>query len=229
MKNLKIFPKMFIQTFSILALLIILVHLLVFLVFPHTYLEVRKQEINSKADEISSKMRGKDIQYLEQALDFYSKNSEIKAFIKGKNRKNEIQIEKSSNINLKSDHNSLVIEEREIVLNTGKKITIRFLSTADMQKDAKDLSFKFLPYSLFISFLFSIIISLMYAKAIKNNIQEIKSVTDKMMTIDRGAILQVNSTNEVGQLKAQINNLYSTLLESIDDLEIKNKEIVRLE
>jgi len=49
------------------------------------------------------------------------------------------------------------------------------------------------------------------------------------MTIDRGAILQVNSTNEVGQLKAQINNLYSTLLESIDDLEIKNKEIVRLE
>ncbi len=69
----------------------------------------------------------------------------------------------------------------------------------------------------------------MYAKAIKNNIQEIKSVTDKMMTIDRGAILQVNSTNEVGQLKAQINNLYSTLLESIDDLEIKNKEIVRLE
>ena len=229
MKNLKIFPKMFIQTFSILALLIILVHLLVFLVFPHTYLEVRKQEINSKADEISSKMRGKDIQYLEQALDFYSKNSEIKAFIKGKNRKNEIQIEKSSNINLKSDHNSLVIEEREIVLNTGKKITIRFLSTADMQKDAKDLSFKFLPYSLFISFLFSIIISLMYAKAIKNNIQEIKSVTDKMMTIDRGAILQVNSTNEVGQLKTQINNLYSTLLESIDDLEIKNKEIVRLE
>ena len=195
MKNLKIFPKMFIQTFSILALLIILVHLLVFLVFPHTYLEVRKQEINSKADEISSKMRGKDIQYLEQALDFYSKNSEIKAFIKGKNRKNEIQIEKNSNINLKSDHNSLVIEEREIVLNTGKKITIRFLSTADMQKDAKDLSFKFLPYSLFISFLFSIIISLMYAKAIKNNIQEIKSVTDKMMTIDRGAILQVNSTN----------------------------------
>ena len=113
MKNLKIFPKMFIQTFSILALLIILVHLLVFLVFPHTYLEVRKQEINSKADEISSKMRGKDIQYLEQALDFYSKNSEIKAFIKGKNRKNEIQIEKSSNINLKSDHNSLVIEDND--------------------------------------------------------------------------------------------------------------------
>ena len=71
----------------------------------------------------------------------------------------------------------------------------------------------------------------MYAKAIKNNIQEIKSVTDKMMTIDRGAILQVNSTNEVGQLKAQINNLYSTLLESIDDLEIKNltKKLQNLE
>lgn len=30
MKNLKIFPKMFIQIFSVLAIIIILVHLLVF-------------------------------------------------------------------------------------------------------------------------------------------------------------------------------------------------------
>lgn len=33
MKNLKIFPKMFIQIFSVLAIIIILVHLLVFFFF----------------------------------------------------------------------------------------------------------------------------------------------------------------------------------------------------
>ncbi len=54
-----------------------------------------------------------------------------------------------------------------------------------MQKDAKDLSLKFLPYSLLISILFSAIISLIYAKSIKNNIQEIKIVTDKMMKLDK--------------------------------------------
>ena len=133
------------------------------------------------------------------------------------------------NVNLESDSNSLIIEEREITLNDGEKINLQFVSTADMQKDAKDLSIKFLPYSLFISILFSAIISLIYAKIIKNNIQEIKIVTDKMMELDKETRLKVNSNDEVGELKQQINDLYSTLLRTIDNLEFKNKEILKLE
>ena len=72
-----------------------------------------------------------------------------------------------------------LIEEREITLNDGEKINLQFVSTADMQKDAKDLSIKFLPYSLFISILFSAIISLIYAKIIKNNIQEKMCIRDR--------------------------------------------------
>lgn len=72
-------------------------------------------------------------------------------------------------------------------------------------------------------------VSLVYAKSIKNNIQEIKNITDKMMSLDRDAKLIVDSKNEVGQLKDQINALYLTLLNSIDSLEIKNKEILKLE
>lgn len=52
-------------------------------------------------------------------------------------------------------------------------------------KRCKDLSLKFLPYSLLISILFSTIISLIYAKLIKNNVQEIQIVTDKMMKLDK--------------------------------------------
>lgn len=229
MKNLKIFPKMFLQTFSILSALIILIHLFVFFVFPQTYLETRKEEIYSKANEISNNIQGKDMKFVEQFLDFYSKISEIKVFVKGRDGNNEVQIGNNINIDLTSGNNSLIIEEREIKLNTGKKIFLQFISTADMQKDAKELSFKFLPYSLLISFLFSITVSLLYAKAITNNIREIKDVTEKMMELDRNVFLKVDSTNEVGQLKHQINNLYSTLLELIDDLEIKNKEILKLE
>ena len=184
MKKIKIFPKMFIQIFSVLAIIIILVHSLVYFIFPKTYLETRKEKIHNIANEISSNMNGKEIKYIEQTLELYSKSSEIKAFIKEKNNKNEIQIKDDINVNLESDSNSLIIEEREITLNDGEKINLQFVSTADMQKDAKDLSIKFLPYSLFISILFSAIISLIYAKIIKNNIQEIKIVTDKMMELD---------------------------------------------
>ncbi len=98
-----------------------------------------------------------------------------------------------------------------------------------MQKDAKDLSLKFLPYSLSISFLFSIVISLIYAKSIKNNIQEITMVTDKMIKLDKETRLKISSNDEIGQLKQQINDLYCALLNTINDLEFKNKEILKLE
>ena len=124
-----------------------------FFIFPRTYLETRKQELYAKADEISENIKGKDMKFVEQSLDFYSKSSDIKAFIKGENGDSEVQIGDDINVNLKSGDNSLIIEEREVELKGGKKISIQFISTADMKKDAKELSFKFLPYSLAISFL----------------------------------------------------------------------------
>ena len=106
MKKLKIFPKMFIQIFSVLGIIIILVHLLVYFIFPKTYLETRKEKIHNIADEISGNMNGKEMKYIEQTLELYSKSSEIKAFIKEKNNKNEIQIKDDINLNFDT-YNSL--------------------------------------------------------------------------------------------------------------------------
>lgn len=229
MKNLKIFPKMFLQIFTALAFTVLFIHFMVFLIFPKTYLEDRKQEINKKANEISKTLTNKDIGYVTQSLDFYSNNNDIKAYVKNKNNDNELQIKEIIDFDKKSENNSLIIEERDITINTGEKISLQFLSTADMKKDAKNLSLRFLPFSLLISMFFSAIISLIYAKLINNNIQEIKHITDKMMNRDKNALLEVDSTNEIGQLKVQINDLYTTLLHSIDDLESKNEEIIKLE
>lgn len=229
MKNLKIFPKIFIQTFLIIGLISLLIHWSVFLIFPRTYLDSRKAEIYHKANEISRNMNGKELSYIEQTLDFYSNTGEIKAFVKGRNGPNEIKIKKQLHINLASEHNSLIIEERAIKTCEDKEIFLQFVSTADMQADAKNLSFKFLPYSMLLSLLFSSLVSFVYAKSIKNHIQEIKNVTDKMMELDKQAHLQLDSKDEISQLKGQINDLYATLLKSIHDLQRKNNEIVKLE
>ena len=229
MKNLKIFQKMFLQIFTALALTVLFIHFMVFLIFPKTYLEDRKQEINKKANEISKTLTNKDLGYVTQSLDFYSNNNDIKAYVKNKNNDNGLQIKEIIDFDKKSDNNSLIIEEREITIRNGEKISLQFVSTADMKKDAKNLSLRFLPFSLLISMFFSAIISLIYAKLINNNIQEIKHITDKMMNRDKNALLEVDSTNEIGQLKLQINDLYTTLLHSIDDLESKNEEIIKLE
>ena len=229
MKNLKIFPKICIQTFSVIAIIVLFIHLFVYLIFPRTYLDVRKEEIDTKANEITENLNGKSEDYIEQALDFYSNTNEIKAFIKKNTSSNEVEIKNNLNVDLKSSNNSLIIEERKLKLDTGKTIRLQFVSTADMQSQAKNLSLQFLPYSLIISLCFSAIVSFVYAKSIKNYVVEIKSVTDQMMALDKKARLEIDSNDEIGQLKAQINNLYETLLDSITDLEFKNKEILRLE
>lgn len=229
MKNLKIFPKICIQTFSVIAIIVLFIHLFVYLIFPRTYLDVRKEEIHTKANEITENLNGKSEDYIEQALDFYSNTNEIKAFIKKNTSSNEVEIKNDLNVDLKSSNNSLIIEERQLKLDTGKTIHLQFVSTADMQSKAKNLSLQFLPYSLIISLCFSAIVSLVYAKSIKNYVVEIKSVTDQMMALDKKARLETDSNDEIGQLKAQINDLYETLLDSISNLELKNKEILRLE
>ena len=229
MKNLKIFPKICIQTFSVIAIIVLFIHLFVYLIFPRTYLDVRKEEIITKANEITENLNGKSEDYIEQALDFYSNTNEIKAFIKKNTSSNEVEIRNDLNVDLKSSNNSLIIEERELKLDTGEKIHLQFVSTADMQSQAKNLSLQFLPYSLIISLCFSAIVSLVYAKSIKNHVVEIKNVTDQMMALDKKARLEIDSSDEIGQLKAQINDLYETLLDSISNLEFKNKEILRLE
>lgn len=229
MKNLKIFPKICIQTFSVIAIIVLFIHLFVYLIFPRTYLDVRKEEIYTKANEITENLNGKSEDYIEQALNFYSNTNEIKAFIKKNASSNEVEIKNDLNVDLKSSNNSLIIEERKLKLDTGKTIRLQFVSTADMQSQAKNLSLQFLPYSLILSLCFSAIVSFVYAKSIKNYVVEIKRVTDQMMALDKKACLAIDSNDEIGQLKAQINDLYETLLDSISNLELKNKEILRLE
>lgn len=229
MKNLKIFPKICIQTFSVIAIIVLFIHLFVYLIFPRTYLDVRKEEIYAKANEITENLNGKSEDYIEQALDFYSNTNEIKAFIKKNAASNEVEIKNDLNVDLRSSNNSLIIEERKLKLDTGKTIRLQFVSTADMQSQAKNLSLQFLPYSLILSLCFSAIVSFVYAKSIKNYVVEIKRVTDQMMALDKKARLEIDSNDEIGQLKAQINDLYETLLDSISNLELKNKEILRLE
>lgn len=232
MKRLKIFPKMFIQTFTILGVLIVVVHLMVFLMFPKIYIESRKSEITSKANAVSAALTGKDKSFAQQYLTFYSKSSEIKAYVVSDSiKEDELKVGDvaDDSVDKASSNNSLIIESRKIRLADGSELAVNFVSTADMRQEAKGLIIKLLPISLAVSLAISVLVSLIYARLLTRNVQEIKEVTTRMMELDRNALLPVESSDEIGQLKAQINDLYVALLELIDDLEVKNEEIIKLE
>ena len=229
MTKRSIFAKIFLITFALFSGLVILLHASVYFIFPSTYIESQRQTILKKSQALVKSFQGQEEGTIESVIDLYSKTNDIKVSIKGKEKQNALEVKDDLLVNPDSQNNSLVIEERKIQTKEGKDLTLQFLATVDSQKEARDISLGFLPYSLLASFVLSLLASYLYARLISAPILEIKQMTKRMKRLDRTASLPIHSQDEIGVLKQQINDLYHHLLEVIDNLEQQKQENLKLE
>ena len=229
MTKRSIFAKIFLITFALFSSLVILLHASVYFIFPSTYIESQRQTILKKSEALAKSFQGQAEGTIESVIALYSKTNDIKVSIKGKQKQNAIEVKDDLLVNPDSQNNSLVIEDRKIETKEGKDLTLQFLATVDSQKEARDISLGFLPYSLLASFVLSLIASYLYARMISAPILEIKQMTKRMKRLDRTASLPIHSQDEIGVLKQQINDLYHHLLEVIDNLEQQKQENLKLE
>ena len=229
MTKRSIFAKIFLITFALFSGLVILLHASVYFIFPSTYIESQRQAILKKSQALAKSFQGQEEGIIESVIDLYSKTNDIKVSIKGKQKQNALEVKDDLLLNPDSQNNSLVIEERKIQTKEGKDLILQFLATVDSQKEARDISLGFLPYSLLASFVLSLIASYLYARMISAPILEIKQMTKRMKRLDRTANLPIHSQDEIGVLKQQINDLYHHLLEVIDNLEQQKQENLKLE
>ena len=229
MTKRSIFAKIFLITFALISSLVILLHASVYFIFPSTYIESQRQTILKKSQALAKSFQGQEEGTIESVIDLYSKTNDIKVSIKGKEKQNALEVKDDLLLNPDSQNNSLVIEERKIQTKEGKDLTLQFLATVDSQKEARDISLGFLPYSLLTSFVLSLLASYLYARMISAPILEIKQMTKRMKRLDRTASLPIHSQDEIGVLKQQINDLYHHLLEVIDNLEQQKQENLKLE
>ena len=229
MTKRSIFAKIFLITFALFSGLVILLHASVYFIFPSTYIESQRQTILKKSQALAKSFQGQEEGIVESVIELYSKTNDIKISIKGKEKQNAIEVKDDLLVNPDSQNNSLVIEERKIQTKEGQDLTLQFLATVDSQKEARDISLGFLPYTLLASFVLSLIASYLYARMISAPILEIKRMTKRMKRLDRTASLPIDSQDEIGVLKQQINDLYHHLLEVIDNLEQQKQENLKLE
>ena len=229
MKRTGLFTKIFIYTFSIFSVLVICLHLAIYFLFPSTYLSHRQETIGQKATAIAQSLDGKDRQSIEQVLDLYSQTSDIKGSVKGEMTEDKLEVKDNFPLDTARQTTSLFIEEREVKMQDGGTMTLQFLASMDLQKEAEQISLQFLPYTLLASFLISLLVAYIYARTIVAPILEIKRVTRRMMDLDDQVRLRVDSKDEIGDLKEQINSLYQHLLTVIADLHEKNEAILQLE
>ena len=220
MKRLSLFKKIFIYTFSIFSILVICLHSAIYFLFPITYQGNRREVIVKKATKIAKSLDGQDKRTIERVLAVYSETSDILISVKGEVTEDRIEIADDIPLDPDRQTTSVVIEEREVTTQDGQSMTLQFLASMDLQKEAEQISLQFLPYTLLASFLISLLIAYIYARTIVAPILEIKRVTRRMMDLDAEVRLRVDSKDEIGDLKEQINSA---------DLHEKNTAVLQLE
>ena len=229
MRKLKLFPKIFIYTLSILGTLVAIAHLFLYFAFPHFYLQERQQELSRKADILVESLSQVDEQGAASALQVYAKNEGITAYLKKESTGENLQLGTELPIDENSSQNSVIIEDRQVTTKDGKQMQLQVVTTTESVKQATKVTFSYLPLSLAISIVTAVIFSYIYARKLSKPLMQMSRVTQKMMELDRDAHFLNPRSDEIGQMETQINELYEHLLSVIDELEEKNQKMIQLE
>ena len=160
----RIFWKGFFRVFILLLGVVVIIHGGIFYTLSKSYLEEKTKEIKQTAADVTKNLAGKNREYVEQALDFYSRSGEIKAYLKSQNAENEMKVSELLPVDRTSENNSVIIEEKSVKLKNEEEALVQFVSTANLQKDAIDLSLKFLPVTLLGSVVLSLVAAGFYAR-----------------------------------------------------------------
>ena len=160
----RIFWKGFFRVLILLLGVVTIIHGGVFFTLSKSYLEEKTKEIKQTASDVTKNLAGKSREYVEQALDFYSRSGEIKAYLKTQNAENEMKVSELLPVDRTSENNSVIIEEKSVKLKNEEEALVQFVSTANLQKDAIDLSLKFLPVTLLGSVVLSLVAAGFYAR-----------------------------------------------------------------
>ena len=160
----RIFWKGFFRVLILLLGVVTIIHGGVFFTLSKSYLEEKTKEIKQTAADVTKNLAGKNREYVEQALDFYSRSGEIKAYLKSQNAENEMKVSELLSVDRTSENNSVIIEEKSVKLLNGEEALVQFVSTANLEKDAIDLSLRFLPVTLLGSVVLSLVVAGFYAR-----------------------------------------------------------------
>ena len=160
----RIFWKGFFRVLILLLGVVTIIHGGIFYTLSKSYLEEKTKEIRQTASDVTKNLAGKNREYVEQALDFYSRSGEIKAYLKSQNAENEMKVSELLPVDRTSENNSVIIEEKSVKLKNEEEALVQFVSTANLEKDAIDLSLKFLPVTLLGSVVLSLVVAGFYAR-----------------------------------------------------------------
>jgi len=246
MKNLKLFPKTFLVSIGLFAALIILVHALVYTLMPQFYLQQKEREAADNLTALVAELRGKSTEEMRRLSQEFAqvKNVNITLTIDGRDQYfqgfQSINIVTDSGKSVDTsvvkiadgqtvDPRSVILQQGSVADNRGQTARIKLLADVAPVTQAKLATLHVLPYTMLGSLLVALLFSYIYSRFVTRPIRQMAAVTTTMQQLEKDAHYPVSSSDEIGVLGRNINELYQNLWQTIRSLEHENKRITQLE
>ena len=246
MKRLKLFPKTFLVSIGLFAALIILVHALIYTLMPQFYLQQKEREAADNLTALVAELRGKSTEEMRRLSQEFAqvKNVNITLTIDGRDQYfqgfQSINIVTDSGKSVDTsvvkiadgqtvDPRSVILQQGSVADKQGRAIAVKLLADVAPVTQAKLATLHVLPYTMLGSLLVALVFSYIYSRFVTRPIRQMAAVTTTMQRLEKDAHYPVNSSDEIGVLGRNINELYQNLWQTIRSLEHENKRITQLE
>ena len=246
MKNLKLFPKTFLVSIGLFAALIILVHALVYTLMPHFYLQQKEREAADNLTALAAELRGKSTEEMRRLSQEFAtmNNVNITLTIDGRDQYfqgfQSITIVTDSGKSVDTsvvkiadgqtiDPRSVILQQGSVADKQGRAIAVKLLADVAPVTQAELATLHVLPYTMLGSLLVALVFSYIYSRFVTRPIRQMAAVTTTMQRLEKDARYPVRSSDEIGVLGRNINELYQNLWQTIRSLEHENKRITQLE
>ena len=246
MKWLKLFPKTFLVSIGLFAALIILVHALVYTLMPHFYLQQKEREAADNLTALVAELRGKSTEEMRRLSQEFAATKNVNITLTIDGRDQYFQGFESINIVTDSgkpvdtsvvkiadgqtvDPRSVILRQGSVADSQGQTIAVKLLADVAPVTQAKLATLQVLPYTMLGSLLVALLFSYIYSRFVTRPIRQMAAVTTTMQRLEKDARYPVRSSDEIGVLGRNINELYQNLWQTIRSLEHENKRITQLE
>ena len=246
MKNLKLFPKTFLVSIGLFAALIILVHALVYTLMPQFYLQQKEREAADNLTALVAELRGKSTEEMRRLSQEFAQVKNVNITLTVDGRDQYFQGFQSINIVTDSgksvdtsvvkiadgqtvDPRSVILQQGNVTDKQGRAIAVKLLADVAPVTQSKLATLQVLPYTMIGSLLVALVFSYIYSRFVTRPIRQMAAVTTTMQRLEKDARYPVRSSDEIGVLGRNINELYQNLWQTIRSLEHENKRITQLE
>ena len=254
MKKLKLFPKTFLYTFSLMMVIVAVSHLLIYILLPTVYNHRQKNELEADIERLCEDIENtEDSDRLSLVTEFAGKwNADILVQYEGyAYEMNLLNVNENepSEIHGNMENVNIIAEQTDgrikISLTQNPKGNTDFFYaerifpdqngyvkttvSREQVEDAVSTVIIILPVTAFVCTLVSVLFALWYSHMITKPIKQISSVTKQMQELSSGACCEVHTHDEIETLADNINSMYVSLLKTIHDLELEIHKVEEME